>query len=125
MEGIEGICHTALVDESISLLFEVAPKATRFDGFACSLQRERERLLRDAGHKRSDHPAKPRGNVSRQRSHFTLDVNAADALFHAPPRFHPPHDSVVVARCFFAFIALPAFSTSAMYTAVLKVWAFT
>src|SRR6266566_2888005 len=89
--------ETASPEWEFAALFWLAGSAARvvrFDCFACRFQREGERLLGDVGHKRSDHPAKPRGNVPGQRSHFTLDVNAAVALFHAPPRFHPPHESV-------------------------------
>ena len=43
-----------------------AARVVRFDCFACRSQREGERLLGDVGHQRSDHPAKPRGNVPGQ-----------------------------------------------------------
>ena len=44
----------------------LATGAKLFRRFARRLQRERERLFRDVGNKRFDHPAKPRGYVSRQ-----------------------------------------------------------
>src|SRR5712692_92731 len=97
--------HLLLEDRSARQ--RISAPALRFDCFARGLQRECERLLWDSSDKRSDHPAKPRGNVPCKRSYLALDVNAAIALFHAPPRLHPPHEPAIVARSFFAFIARP------------------
>src|SRR5260370_19634506 len=69
-------------------------------------QRRRQGLFRDAGHKRFDHPLQYHGNVACQGNHFALHVHSAVALFHPPPRFHAPQESAVVARHFFALVAL-------------------
>src|SRR2546423_1143426 len=70
-------------------------------------QSKRKRFPWNAVHEGTDEPSQARGNVTSQRSHFTLHVNAAVAFDHAPPSFHSPKEAIVIAWSFFPFVGLP------------------
>src|ERR1700722_7660285 len=90
--------------------FECSPSGTNLmllslqNRLPRSLQRKRQRLLRNTRHKRSHHPSQPGGNTPRQRRHFALHIHAAIPLLHPPPRFHFPPEPIVIARLSFPFI---------------------
>src|SRR5262249_8786699 len=54
---------------------------------------------------RANHPSYARGDVTRQRNYFTLDIDATVLLFHTPPGFHAPEKSAISPRFLFPFIA--------------------
>ena len=63
----------------------------------CRLQREGERLPRDAGDERSHDPAEAERYVARQRHRLALHVNPAVPLEEAPVAVDPPQIAAVVA----------------------------
>src|SRR5258705_11743422 len=70
------------------------------------LQGKCQGLLRYARYKRPNQPSQTRRNISRQRNRLALHVDSAVALFHAPPRFHAPQETAVLAGRLLTLIGL-------------------
>src|SRR5579885_3202559 len=88
---------------------------------------EFEGFLRDAGDKRTDHPAEAQRNIAGERDDFALHEDAAVLLLHAPPGFHAPEEAVILAGRFFAFVAFAGVlhfrNTNGAAAAVRAKWA--
>src|SRR5437879_720077 len=93
------------------------------DSFAGGLQSEGQRFAGNAVHKRADQPAQAGGNSACERGDFALHVDAAVALYDSPPGLHAPEVAAIVAGIFSFSLDLPAFSTSAMRRAELRLCA--
>ena len=67
------------------------------NGSPCRLEREDERLARDAGHAGTDEPPQANWDAARERNRFTLHVDAAVPFEKTPVAIEPPEISSVAA----------------------------